>query len=247
MVVQIHKVMHRMETGATRPFVCRGEDDQTYYVKGIDARRSSQICEWVAGQLGLAFGLPIAPFEIVDVPAELIDMAQCYPDLELELLGVGPAFGSLHQEGEELTTSVVQSVPAEIRKDLLVFDWWIRNDDRLLTEHGGNPNLLWDSTNSQLVVIDHNLAFHPKFDPGCFQTKHVFVSNLHDVFSDVQQRQEYHERLAQVFSRWPEIKNSIPQEWFYFDSEMTMPVDFNLNEIERILAYYQQDDFWRVQ
>jgi hypothetical protein len=72
MRVQIVEIMGRSTQGITRPFKCRGDDGHIYFVKGHGAGRRSQICEWIAGQLAFRLGLPIAPFEIVDVPEELI-------------------------------------------------------------------------------------------------------------------------------------------------------------------------------
>jgi hypothetical protein len=44
-------------------------------------------------------------------------------------------------------------VPVALALDVLVFDWWLRNEDRHLTESGGNPNLLWDVTGEQLDIM----------------------------------------------------------------------------------------------
>lgn len=73
MTVQVVEVLRRSEQGMTRPFICRGDDGEIYFVKGVGAGRRSQICEWVAGKLASAFGLPIAPFRLLDVPEELIE------------------------------------------------------------------------------------------------------------------------------------------------------------------------------
>ncbi len=74
MTVQIIEVIRRSEQGVTQPYICRGDNDKIYFVKGIGAGRRSQICEWVAGNLGLVLGLPIAPFDIVEVPEELMEL-----------------------------------------------------------------------------------------------------------------------------------------------------------------------------
>ena len=64
MTVQIIEVIRRSDQGLTRPFICRGDDDEVYFVKGLDAGRRSLICEWIAGRLGVALGLPVAPLKI---------------------------------------------------------------------------------------------------------------------------------------------------------------------------------------
>ena len=188
MTVQIVEVLRRSEQGVTRPFICRGDDDDVYFVKGVGAGRRSQIAEWIAGKLGLALGLPIAPFEIVDVPEELMEFDS---GLELVDLGAGPAFGSQRQEVMELTASAVQEVPTELQQKLLAFDWWIRNADRLLTEKGGNPNLFWEPDSFELVIIDHNQAFDPDFDPAIFLNYHVFIRQRQHIFGDMPQHSKY--------------------------------------------------------
>lgn len=92
MTVQIVEVIRRSEQGITHPYICRGDNGNVYFVKGIGAGRRSQLCEWIAGNLGLALDLPIAPFDIVEVPAELMGLNFT---LNLSDLGPGPAFGSL--------------------------------------------------------------------------------------------------------------------------------------------------------
>ncbi len=84
-MVQIVEIAGRSEQGMTRPFICRGDDGNAYFVKGIEAGRRSQVCEWIAGMLALELDLPIAPFEIVDVPEELVAASLDYREL-----GAGP-------------------------------------------------------------------------------------------------------------------------------------------------------------
>ena len=85
--VGIEEILGRSQQGFTRPFLCRGEDGHQYYVKGIGAGRRSQIAELLAGQLAIAFGLPVAEFVIVDVPETLIVPAI---RVDLQELGAGP-------------------------------------------------------------------------------------------------------------------------------------------------------------
>ena len=118
MTVQIIEIMGRSEQGVTLPFICRGDDDLIYFVKGIGAGRRSQVCEWIAGNLAKEVGLPIAPFEIVDVPVELVEGNPQYRDL-----GSGPAFGSLRQTIMELNYAAIGRVPVGLQRDLLAFDW----------------------------------------------------------------------------------------------------------------------------
>lgn len=160
MSLEIVEIIGRAQQGITQPFICRGEDDQVYFVKGRGAGRRSLVCEWIAGQLGRRLGLPIAPFEIVEIPEQLLAVAMRD---DLNELGVGRAFGSRKMPVVELSVSLIDQVPEDIQRDVLAFDWWVRNADRSLGETGGNPNLFWDTGNEALVVLDHNQAFDPGF------------------------------------------------------------------------------------
>lgn len=100
MTIEIVEIQRRATQGATLPFLCQSHDGQLYFVKGKGAGNRSLICEWIAGNLALKLGLPIAPFDIVHVPAQLIKTAS---SMNLADLGSGPAFGSKKLSVTELT------------------------------------------------------------------------------------------------------------------------------------------------
>lgn len=241
MAVQIIEVIRRSDQGLTRPFICRGDDDEVYFVKGLDAGRRSLICEWIAGRLGVALGLPVAPFEIVDVPTELLHAGG---GLNLADLGAGPAFGSRRREVMELNAATIELISDDVQRDVLAFDWWIKNPDRYLTERGGNPNLFWDTSVGELVVIDHNQAFAPDFEPEIFRDLHVFAGQANSVFRDIARRAEYNQRFADALADWECIRDSLPEEWHYIDPEMSIPVDFDLNSAHERLREFREPDFW---
>ncbi|MGY6588482.1 MAG: HipA family kinase [Wenzhouxiangella sp.] len=241
MAIEIVEVIRRSEQGITRPFICRGDDGETYFVKGRDAGRRSLICEWIAGQLGLAMKLPLAPFAIVNVPAELIASGGMP---ELADLGAGPAFGSMRREAMELNAATVQLVPAALQRDVLAFDWWIRNPDRYLTGQGGNPNLFWDPASEELIVIDHNQAFVSDFDRESFLDLHVFADQVGPVFRDIATRADYNHRFSAALENWERIQSSIPESWFFSDPEQTVPAGFDLEAVYRWLLEFRQPDFW---
>ncbi len=239
MTIQIVEIMGRAKQGITRPFICRGDDDQIYFVKGVGAGRRSQVCEWIAGNLALELGLPIAPFEIVDVPVELVEDNPQYSDL-----GVGPAFASLKQIITELNYAGIDGVPGGLQRDVLAFDWWVRNEDRTLSESGGNPNLFWEPRQGQLVVIDHNQAFDEAFRADHFLKYHVFNSQRHQLFSDALHMQEYEKNFQEALKQWHNIHNGIPTEWKFLDAELSVPANIDLKAIFNTLNRCNTPEFW---
>lgn len=241
MSVQIVEIMGRATQGITLPYRCRGDDGHVYFVKGRGAGRRSQICEWVVGQLAQRLDLPIAPFEIVEVPEELICL-----DLsgELQDLGIGLAFGSRKLNVVELSVSHLEYVPSDVQRDVLAFDWWVHNADRTLTELGGNPNLFWDIETQELVVIDHNQAFDDAFSPADFVESHAFSSQWRLLVSDWVYRQHLTVRFAAAMADWTAICNTVPPEWWFLDAEQTVPTSLDLRAIYQLLMRFQSQNFW---
>src|SRR5690606_4300490 len=122
----------------------------------------------------------------------------------------------------------------QVRRDVLAFDWWIRNADRSLTELGGNPNLLWDGESDSLVVIDHNVAFESAFDQSLFLETHVFRDDINDVFGDWQARQSYRARFERSLAVFDQSCEQVPDEWWWFAEDV--PSDFDREMIRSSLA-----------
>lgn len=240
--VVIEEVLGRAHQGVTRPFICQGDDGAVYYVKGVGAGRRSQICEWVAAQLATAFGLPVADYVLAQVPSELVAW-RVRPDIGE--LGVGVVFASRElPHVQELTVTTRAKVAPELAKDVLVFDWWLRNEDRHLTEFGGNPNLLWDLQSDGLAVIDHNQAFDPDFNPTQFLETHVFAAYWNQVYGDHVERSAYVKRMEVVLVSLGAIRASIPDPWWFMDEGV--PADVTWDEIACCLERCRHADFWNT-
>lgn len=238
----IVEILGRSEQGVTRPFLCRCEDDQRYYVKGRSAGPRSLLCEWLAGHLAHALYLPVPDFAVVQAPPSLLVL---HP--EGDDLGAAPAFGSARVEhAQELAISHLGDVDVSVQRDVLVFDHWIRNQDRKLTEHGGNPNLLWDTARKQLVVIDHNVAFDREFDAAGFSGGHVFSAQIPHIFQDLVEPVRYRERLCEALAVWPEACKNAPSEWWFMDAEQTVPTDFDPAAALALLNRCMSEEFWRL-
>lgn len=179
--VTIVEIRKRAEQGVTLPFYCRGSDNHWYWVKGNCAGKRALCCEWVAGRIAREFGLPIPPFAKVMVPSDLIE----YSAMEnIADLGFGWCFGSRNvQDASEFSMSNIPSVDDGTKLKLLIFDWWVQNEDRTLGPMGGNVNLLWTAADSAVHVIDHNIAFESDFHIDRFMANHVFSPYLQELCS----------------------------------------------------------------
>lgn len=242
MALTVVEVMRRSEQGITRPYVCRCDDGEIYFVKGRAATRRGLVAELLSGCLAISLGLPVAHFDIAEIPEEL----QQVPGLHE--LGRGPAFASRRVVAAEFTRTEIIDVPPTLRYDVLCFDWWIRNGDRQLSDRGGNPNLLWQPRGEgQLTVIDHNLAFDDNFDVAAFTDGHVFHDDIFDVFEDVDHRMNYTARFHRALGAWDAAVARIPQSWFFIDEEQTIPSSFSIDAMRACLDRAFTPEFWDCQ
>lgn len=240
MPLTIIEVIKQAEQGLSSPFLCRGDDGELYFVKGKASGRASLWAEWLGGHLGHALGLPIPTFCVADIPAALIK--ECSP--ELRSLGSGPAFASRKTEGcQWLELAVSPQVEAPLQRDLLVFDWWLHNGDRTR----GNPNLLWNASRSELVVIDHNQAFCADFTAHEFWEHHLFSAQRNGVFNDLAEQARYSERLVTALSVWDEACDNAPPEWQWENEEQDIPAAFDLAAAKALVARCSTPDFWRTE
>ena len=255
MTLEVVEIIGRSEQGFTKPYICRCDDGEIYFVKGRSATRRGLINEWLCANLAKAFGLPIAPFAIAEVPQELIEA-----DLTgwLKDLGEGAVFASRKVMGQELAASQVPGIPLSLRRDVLVFDWWVRNNDRNLTAQGGNVNLLWQPgqlardddyekvAEGGIAVIDHNLALDAEFSAPDFCQAHVFAGDLADTFSDFLLRQAFSQRLKQALEVFDSTWNNVPPAWSFVDEEQTVPSNYPKAAVQAMLNLIESPDFWNL-
>jgi len=154
--------------GSLRPLLCVGDDGAHYILKPFTAGRSwPLVLEWICARLGRAVGLPIPNYRQVDVSEELAMEWNAFNERQIEP-GIG--FGSQQVPSAiEFEPSLANSIPEDLRRRVLAFDWWIRNHDR----GEKNPNLLWSADTRQLYVIDHDQAGHHA-DASIFWATHLF-------------------------------------------------------------------------
>ena len=110
----------------------------------------------------MTFGLPVPPFAIAYLDERLV---KAFGGLAASELKGGYVFASRQVlSANELKFETVKKIDLKLKLRLIIFDLWVQNGDRILTETGGNPNLLWKADESGLYVIDHNLIFEQDFD-----------------------------------------------------------------------------------
>lgn len=237
--VSIIEILGPAEQGLSRPYKCRSEDGRLYYVKGHQTDRYSLWSEWLCGHLALAFGLNLPPFRLVEIPAELLVETRD----DCRNIGVGIAFGSEHHPNPTwFEPGFVSKVPPETQRDILVFDWWIGNMDRTR----GNPNLLWDAAQQQLVVIDHNRAFDRDFCAPEFAESHIFSSVFGSVFDDLVTRDIYAQRMSKALEVWQFACDNGPEEWRWANPERDVPANFDIAVAKTFLERCQSAELWRM-
>ena len=237
MTVQIVEILGPSDQGRSRPYKCRGEDDAIYYVKGRQTNRASLWHEWVCGHLAQRFGLHVPAFEIVEVGEDLLRETPA----EWRDLGSGPAFGSrLYPCAVWMEVGLINLVPTNVQRDVLVFDWWIQNCDRLT----GNTNLLIDAMVKKLVVIDHNLAFDRQFSAEEFLAHHVFAANWPAICSDLVVQAEYSQRLSTALEGLSMDCHNVPDEWHWANAEMDVPANFDIQYVQQTLNRCTTPELW---
>lgn len=237
-LLQVIEIVRRLDQGMTRPFLVRAEDEALYVAKGRETTQRGLITEWICAHLAQKLGLTIPTFSLLSVPQELALALGSHANA----LGHGIVFGSKQELSvQEFAVTQLKQVPADQRRLLLAFDWWVENADRSLSPHGGNPNLLWKAYENRLVVIDHNVAFELNFDEKAFFDTHVFRDDASCVFEDMVCKAEISAVLEAALTCFDAAVQSLPQQWLWLDgSDKTVPVQVDLNEIKRRLSLRTQ-------
>jgi hypothetical protein len=238
-IIPIVEVIDQAEVGNTDPLLCTGADGLRYYVKGQQTNRSSLWGEWICAHLAQALGLPLPPFSLVQLDKALVDELP----KKWQRIGSLPAFGSCEQKQVAwLELGMRHLVPLELQRQVVAFDWWVRNADRLR----GNTNLLWDANHQSLVVIDHNLAFDSQFDAAQFSTQHVFADQWPVLAYDLVEQANHAEWLHSALGAATNAVKTAPEEWLWENAEFDVPTPFDCSRALRLLERCAAPDFWRT-
>ncbi|EGQ8175205.1 hypothetical protein KW507_22205 [Vibrio fluvialis] len=228
----IAQIVRELKQGRTTPYLCKDDDKKQHVVKGKNATIKGLIHEWICAVLGTAFGLPIPDFSVAwaDIPLRE----------KRELFEYNFA-SSFVENIQDVTVSTLSELPINLINDLYVFDYWIKNADRNLTDLGGNPNFFIHQKTGNAYVMDHNLAFDDTFDIEQHKKLHVCAkrkqwSELFEVEKD-----RYIGLIENALTSLDEALNTIPDEWLE---------RFSLDEIKQevlpILNRYKEEGFWEA-
>ena len=209
--LQITEVIGRANQGATRPFICRADNGHIYYAKGKSASTGERIREWMGANMASAFGLAVPEMALLEIPKPLID----YGSDEIKNdLGMGYAVGSQQISSvHELRHEEIALIPKTTQRLILLFDYWVGNEDRTLSSHGGNPNLLWQSTEKSVYPIDYNLILQDEFDTQTFWETHAFTKTADLKNLNATEQQHYQQRFRNALNGWTTLWQQLPEEW----------------------------------
>jgi len=240
-MLEITSIYTVTEQGQTQPLVCKAEDGNFYFVKYLKgATANGLVKEWIFAQMARDFGFKTPDFTEAFLDQTLID---AYPHFRkhglVRLPEEGVVFASKKVAFcEDFSMSNINSVSVEKQQDLLVFDLWIRNDDRNLSSQGGNVNLLWSVAENDFYVFDHNLALE-QVDHE-FLEYHVFRKSAGEVYNfDRELCQQYELKLQTVVQKWDNYLSTCPTEWLEAED-----FSLDLNSIFNTLSDDANGQIW---
>lgn len=194
------------------------------YVKGINNPLGNRplICELVAAELASWFGLKVPPFAII---------TECEIELTMkknQQLMLPPMFFSYSVDGDTRDGSDTFLKKLNDKDDvakLVVFDTWIRNNDRYALGVPNSDNLIYSLTETgrmyDLIPIDHSEAFVDlDFSPNPPAENEIMDINVYGRFPEfdayinhrsVSNAIQKLSTLDRVFVE--RVVNSVPAEW----------------------------------
>lgn len=224
------------EQGFSQPYRCL-VDDEEYFVKGLRSTRISQINEWLCGNMAQAVGLPIAPFCLLQVTEEMIELLPT----PKRNIGKGAVFASRSQAHCVLLEMAhIEKITFKQQIQLVAFDWFIQNMDRTQ----GNTNLLFQPHTQKMIVIDHNLAFDNEFQTAQFCQLHIFQAAAQKLANDFVYQQHMEQFLQPAITAYYHAKSQIPPEWHYKNEELDLPTHYPYHKIEQQIYRLQHGTLW---
>lgn len=233
----------RTQMGITRPFVCQSETGQWFVVKTTAMMPIRQLlAELIGSTLAYQIGLPCPQISLV----KFSSFIQQISEVEWRShITSQTAIASPYQHHCIIAKSLQALDPTifdEIaQKWLYMFDHWILNSDRTASRFGtGNINLLFDEEKQQIIVIDHNLAFDEKAD----FSQHIFSPQNRQWRLTESDKQKFTKQALSLLSKFDQIYQNIPDDWFPFNEEEYQKIDTQINQIKSLLMRINETNYW---
>lgn len=239
-MLQIVEVIQESDQGCSRPFLCRCQNGNDHFVKGLQSKRFSQIREWICSNIAQELGLPIAPFSLLHLPIELYEELPSH----LKCIGYGLMFASQKIEAVSfLEVATIRNIPRELRQKIVAFDWLIRNGDRTK----GNSNLLYQANSGELLLIDQDSAFDRSVERQHFLDEHIFNDDFADIVNDLMLQSDILNFLGGAQKAFETAIQSIPSEWHWSNLEQDIPATFDFEFAKKTIAelnLLNSNTFW---
>lgn len=234
----------QLSVGSTRPFLVTCVD--TPYVCKLyeeDLGNLHVINEFICYHLGVLFGLPLPQAKLIRINEEIVKK-----NANLSERGIRStlAFGSKWEKGVQTKINpplLDSSTNNNIIPNLVLFDQFVFNVDRATND----GNLLFNTRNRNLIVIDHTHAFPGQtiWNSQSLKTEQntLLVPNFHlkyykmliryingnSPFHDVQTR------ITKITrTEIKQIIDAIPQEWNFTNEQQTCIIDFLTHRLQLI-------------
>ncbi|MDX3775330.1 hypothetical protein QE250_14510 [Chromatiaceae bacterium AAb-1] len=235
---EVTELYYKAIQGRTEPYLCSLSDGNRYYIKGQQAGTRGLINEAICAYLGKALNLPVPDYCYAYLPGALLR----YDTAASNILGQGDSFVFASRQIPDLLEvnfTTAQSMPVLLKRDLFLFDYWIKNEDRTMTEHSGNPNLFYRADSNEYVVLDHNLAFDHNYNFTANASLHPGYTAWFNIQHDNLWRNHYNVKLAIALQGLAQYAATLPPSWLE-------DAPGYLTEITNILASFNNDEFWEV-
>lgn len=233
---EVVELIRESNQGRTSPWICRLSDGNIYYIKGVKALHRGLIYEYLCAELGRSLGLPIPSSTIAYLDSDLLryniaaknnfGAEDCYVFASKEMKNLA-----------ELKYSDLPKVNSQIAKLLFFFDHLIQNEDRTLSEKGGNPNLFMNQINSELAVFDHNLAFDKNYDFESNKNLHSCTSFWFNAQRELNFKDDMLYKLPIAIEHLAKYAEGVPDEWLESCDDL-------LEDIFAKLNLYKTEEFW---
>ncbi len=251
-VLQAIQYFSPMNYGWSNPHLFLCLDGNRYVVKFMSNPQGKRVLanELISYRLAKWLKLPVPRGEIIYVSQELIDSS---PTLQYLGVEVGPHFGSYFIESKTKNLSkadISQVMNISKAADMILFDYWLNNNDRhLLRPEGENNVLLSKGVKTKLWLIDHaNILAGPNWTVESISghQNHIFTywGELYERFVPyIDNANPFAQALNRIESLelWQimESISIVPVEWGVADHEKLALSNY-LNIRKKLLATFIQ-------